>query len=130
MLARKYYAQRGVNRDSYNRVAISASSSYRLNKLKRQQTDNSFKEHPRNDSSIHLKILLAEKAKCEGKHSNSNNNNNNDPENNNGKKNNMCETIQNNKTKTQGDYIKENVFCPLPLELRKPVIKNMCSVSV
>jgi|AntAceMinimDraft_13_1070369.scaffolds.fasta_scaffold13640_1 hypothetical protein len=119
MLARKYYAQRGTNRDTINKASIAPSSSSRLNNIKRNVC-NTYKQYPLNTSSLHIKELRANAKKCEST------GNDPDPQNNNGTKNGQCQTIHNMSTKTQGEYIHDYVYCPLDEELRKPTIKNNC----
>lgn len=119
MLAKKYYAQRGINRNSINKAVVSSSSSFRLNNIKRNSS-NTYKLFPSVSSGDHTKEnrLISKKCEITG--------NDPDPQNNNGKKNGQCETIHNTTIKTQGDYINDYVYCPLDDNLRKPLIKNLC----
>ena len=128
MLARKYNARRGVGRDSQNPVSVAASTSTRLNHIKRRVDVTNFKRLPETHKSEYLKEKKTELLKCQGVVRSEEyfySVDGIDPENRLGKTNISCEHIQNLKTKTRGEHIEENLYCSLPKHLQKPMIENI-----
>lgn len=123
MLARKYRAQYGNSGNGFSNPTAAASSSSRVlaNKTCFPVT---YKQQPNTTSSNYLREKKAELMKCNDIVNPSKTNTGLDPENKTGKTNSMCETTQNMSTKTQGEYIHENVYCQLDDSQQKPFITN------
>jgi hypothetical protein len=123
MLARKHRAQYGNSGGGFNNPTAAAASSKRAI-LNRTSCPVVFKQQPNTTSSNYLREKKAELMKCNDIINPGKTATGKDPENKNGKTNNLCETTQNMSTKTQGEYIRENTYCPLDASQQKPFVVN------